>query len=83
MTGVMMFGMVATAAPAISAYAEGEAGGKCRLDGFDRIQGILIICTIYFQSIHAKTFCTQCLQVDCDLVVLGCICTYMECYFER
>ena len=30
MTGVMMFGMVATAAPAISAYAEGEAAAKSK-----------------------------------------------------
>ena len=29
-TGVMMFGMVATAAPAISAYAEGEAAAKSK-----------------------------------------------------
>ena len=37
-----------------------------------------IICPIYLQTIHAKTFCTQCLQVDCNLIVLGCICTNME-----
>lgn len=30
MTGVMMFGMVATAAPAISVYAEGEAAAKSK-----------------------------------------------------
>ena len=30
MTGVMMFGMVATAAPAISVYAKGEAAAKSK-----------------------------------------------------